>query len=119
MSGTLRKVRLKISNCVYSILVSFYISTVAILCLFLGISRKLENAAKKRGAGQIRPWIKGIVNHTYWVAASSGDNGQLKLDKCKSISNHIINVHNHDSEFFPECEHGEHEPRDWMRQGNI
>lgn len=94
-------------------------SSFAILCLFLGLSRKLENAAKKRGAGQIRPWIKGIVNHTYWVAASSGDNGQLKLDKWKSISNHIINVHNHDSEIFPECEHGELEPRDWMRQGNI
>lgn len=85
---------------------------------FLGISRKLENAAKKRGAGEIRPWIKGIVNHTYWVAASSGDNGQLKLEKWKSISNHIINVHNHDSEIYPECEHGELEPRDWMRHGN-
>nr|XP_034319955.1 uncharacterized protein LOC117687484 [Crassostrea gigas] len=84
-----------------------------------GISRKLENAAKKRGAGQIRPWIKGIVNHTYWVAASSGDNNQLKLDKWRSISNHIINVHNHDSEIFPEYEHGELEPRDWMQQGYI
>ncbi|XP_061179861.1 uncharacterized protein LOC133188445 [Saccostrea echinata] len=49
-----------------------------------GISRKLETAAKKRGAGQIRPWIKSIVNHTYWVAASSGNNGQMKTDKWKS-----------------------------------
>lgn len=48
---------------------------------FYEYQENYKNAAKKRGAGQIRPWIKGIVNHTYWVAASSGDNGQLKLDK--------------------------------------
>ncbi|XP_062570614.1 uncharacterized protein LOC134232645 [Saccostrea cucullata] len=72
-----------------------------------------------RGAGQIRPWIKSIVNHTYWVAASSGNNGQMKVDKWKSISNHLINVHEHDSEVFPRCEHGQLiEPRDWMQQGS-
>lgn len=84
----------------------------------LGISRKLETAAKSRGAGQIRPWIKSIVNHTYWVAASSGNNEQMKTHKWKSISNHLINVHEHDSEVFPRCEHGQlDEPRDWMQQG--
>ena len=86
--------------------------------ILIGLSRKLETAAKKRGGGQIRPWIKGIVNHTYWVAASSGKNAQLKLEKWKSISNRMINVHYHDSELYPECEHSELEPRDWMRQGN-
>ncbi|XP_061190456.1 uncharacterized protein LOC133198376 [Saccostrea echinata] len=67
----------------------------------------------------IRPWIKSIVNHTYWVAASSGNNGQMKTDKWKSLSNHLINVHDHDSEVFPRCEHGQlEEPRDWMQQGS-
>ena len=31
---------------------------------FLGISKKLEKAAKRHVAGQIRPWIKSIANHT-------------------------------------------------------
>ncbi|XP_062579418.1 uncharacterized protein LOC134241368 [Saccostrea cucullata] len=76
-------------------------------------------SSAQRGAGQIRPWIKSIVNHTYWVAASSGNNGQMKVDKWKSISNHLINVHEHDSEVFPRCEHGQLiEPRDWMQQGS-
>lgn len=56
-------------------------------CVFPRNIKKTRKCRKKRRAGQIRPWIKGIVNHTYWVAASSGDNGQLNLEKWKSISN--------------------------------
>ncbi|XP_078333324.1 uncharacterized protein LOC144625600 [Crassostrea virginica] len=92
-----------------------------------GISKKLETAAKGMVlvksvlgcAGQIRPWIKRKANHTYWVAASSGNNGQMKIDKRKSISNHLINVHEHNSEVFPQCEHGQlDETRAWMQQGS-
>ena len=57
------------------------------------------------------------MNHTYWVAASSGDNEDLKVAKWKSISNHIIDKHEHDSELFSKCEHGELEERAWLREG--
>ncbi|VDI28809.1 Hypothetical predicted protein [Mytilus galloprovincialis] len=37
-----------------------------------GVSKKLEAAAKKRGGKDIRPWIKSIVNHIYWISSSCG-----------------------------------------------
>lgn len=77
----------------------------------LGISKKLETQAKKKNAEDIRPWIKSIVNHTYWVAASSGMDQNLKRQKWTSITNHIVNKHEHDSELFPRCLHGELEGR--------
>ena len=93
----------------------------AFFCKFflfiLGISRKLEVAAQKRAAGDIRPWIKGIVNHTYWVAASCGEDRTLKVAKWKSVTNHIINKHVHDSELFSRCEHEELEERAWLIEG--
>ncbi|CAG2238602.1 unnamed protein product [Mytilus edulis] len=44
-----------------------------------GISKKLEAAAKKSGSKDIRPWIKSIVNHIYWISSFCGTNGDLKL----------------------------------------
>lgn len=85
-----------------------------------GISKKLEAAAKKRDAGDIRPWIKSIVNHAYWVAATSGDNEEMKLAKWKSITNHIRNIHVHESNAFPRCEHREYDmDRAWLINGII
>ncbi|XP_071145418.1 uncharacterized protein [Mytilus edulis] len=60
-----------------------------------GISKKLEAAAKKSGSKDIRPWIKSIVNHIYWISSSSGTNGDLKLAKWRSIVNHISSKHEH------------------------
>ena len=50
---------------------------------------------------EIRPWIKSMSNHMYWVAASSGDDGDLKLGKWSSILNHVSNVHEGHSVEFP------------------
>ncbi|CAC5398257.1 unnamed protein product [Mytilus coruscus] len=84
-----------------------------------GISKKLETRAKKKDTGDIRPWIKSIVNHTYWVSASSGEDQNVKIHKWTSISNHIINKHVHDSDVFPQCIHGElEEQRAWLKQGS-
>ncbi|CAC5383151.1 unnamed protein product [Mytilus coruscus] len=82
-------------------------------------SKKLETRAKKKDTGGIRPWIKSIVNHTYWVAASSGEDQNVKIHKWTSISNHIINKHVHESDVFPQCIHGElEEQRAWLKQGS-
>ncbi|XP_071138376.1 uncharacterized protein [Mytilus edulis] len=83
-----------------------------------GIYQKLETRAKKKDTGDIRPWIKSIVNHTYWVAASSGEDQNEKIHKWTSISNHIMNKHVHESDVFPQCIHGElEEQRAWLKQG--
>ncbi|CAC5398255.1 unnamed protein product [Mytilus coruscus] len=80
--------------------------------------KKLETRAKKKDTGDIRPLIKSIVNHTYWVAASSGEDQNVKIHKWTSISNHIINKHVHESDVFPQCIHGElEEQRAWLKQG--
>ena len=36
-----------------------------VLFNYLGVSKKLENACKKRDCATIRPWIKSSVNHCY------------------------------------------------------
>lgn len=89
--------------------------------IIAGISKKLEASAKKKTSQDIRPWIKGIVNHAYWVAATSGLNKELKLQKWLSITNHIKNKHDHDSELFPHCLHGDlqGEDREWLREGIV
>ncbi|CAC5423950.1 unnamed protein product [Mytilus coruscus] len=80
--------------------------------------KKLETRANKKDTGDIRPWIKSIVNHTYWVAASSGEDQNVKIHKWTSISNHIINKHVHESDLFQQCIHGElEEQRAWLKQG--
>ncbi|CAC5390531.1 unnamed protein product [Mytilus coruscus] len=85
-----------------------------------GISKKLEAAAKKSGSKDIRPWIKSIVNHIYWISSSCGTNGDLKLAKWRSIVNHISNKHENHSILYPRCEH---QPvtvdRQWLSDGSV
>ncbi|XP_052692675.1 uncharacterized protein LOC128170935 [Crassostrea angulata] len=77
-----------------------------------GISKKLEANAKKRDCGDIRLWTKSSVNHCYWVAASSGDNGEMKEQKWASLVEHVANKHDN-------CQHGElDEDRQWLREGS-
>ena len=83
------------------------------------MGKKLEKGAKAKDCHEIRPWIKSMSNHMYWVAASSGDDGDLKLAKWSSILNHVSNVHEGHSVEFPRCEHAELlEERQWIKKGN-
>jgi hypothetical protein len=78
-----------------------------------GISKKLEVAAKKKDCGDIRPWIKSSVNHCYWVAASCGNDGDLKEQKWSSLTQHIANQHHL-------CQHGPlNDDRMWLREGKV
>ena len=51
------------------------------LSLFLGVPKKLEQAAKKKECQPIRPWIKSTVNHMYWIAATCGDRRRTEESK--------------------------------------
>jgi hypothetical protein len=87
---------------------------------FTGISKKLEAAAKKKGSEDIREWIKSVTNHVYWVATSSGDDGDLKKAKLLSVLNHITDVHDGHSETFPKCLHPPiTEDRLWLENGTF
>uniref|UniRef100_A0A8B8BZW4 Uncharacterized protein LOC111114388 n=1 Tax=Crassostrea virginica TaxID=6565 RepID=A0A8B8BZW4_CRAVI len=77
-----------------------------------GISKKLDLAAKKRDCEDIRLWVKSSVNHCYWVAASSGDDENMKEEKWSSLVEHVTNRHEN-------CHHGVlNEERQWLREGS-
>jgi solute carrier family 8 (sodium/calcium exchanger) len=76
------------------------------------LKKKLLALPKEKDCDIIQPWMKSIVNHLYWTAASSPDQDwELMLAKWKSLCNHIINVHNGYSPLYASCEHGELEGR--------
>ena len=89
-------------------------------CTFFasGVTKKLEVAAKLKNCNGIREWIKSIINHLYWCAATSSSDKELTLEKWKSVVNHIQNVHEGHSESFPKCHHAALEPnqqKEWLK----
>lgn len=88
------------------------------ISILTGIDKKLTALAKRKNGKDIREWIPSIKNHLYWVAASSDHDGPLKRAKWLSLLNHISNKHTGHSDIFPECAHGELEPRSWILKGS-
>ena len=91
--------------------------------VFLGFRKRLLALGKKKSCYSINEWMKSIINHLYWCAASShGLPPEAKVEKWKSITRHIANIHCHDNEYYPNCVHGdlgleEARPVKWMRSG--
>lgn len=89
--------------------------------VFIGTIQKVENLAKLKDCEVIRPWIPAIRNHIYWVAKSSGGQGDLLEAKWTSLLNHIQNVHDHQNPLYLKCEHGdlnaEERPYKWLEPG--
>lgn len=52
------------------------------------------------------PWLKAVVNHMYWYAASStaGD-GEMIATKWASLANHLFDENEGHSEIYLECTH--------------
>jgi solute carrier family 8 (sodium/calcium exchanger) len=79
-----------------------------ILHFLLGVCKKLEAAAKLRDCGIIADWIPSIKNHIHWSAASSVQENKDEIEaKYRSIVNHVVNRHEHESAAFPVCLHGQ------------
>ena len=80
--------------------------------------KNLEAVSKKKSGKDIQPWIKSINNHIYWVSSSCGTNQSLKVAKWLSITNHICNQHEGQSDQYQQCDH---EPltqeRKWLQKG--
>lgn len=107
--------------------------------VYAALNKKLTQLTKKKDMDTLDLWTKSIVNHLYWVAASTPDgNGDMMVAKWLSLLNHVANKHeghdqllsslNHvvlgpDAPLFPACLHdplGE-EDRDkaWMIPGTL
>ncbi len=56
---------------------------------------------------EVMLWKKSIVNHVYYTAATApAENRRAFLrDMWLSVDNHIHDVHEHDSEYYPYCDH--------------
>ena len=78
------------------------------------LRKKLEALGKERECKVVQEWIKSIVNHLYWSAASSST-GEEAVAKWVSVANHIQNVHEHENWLFPICLHGDVSDRNWLQ----
>ena len=83
----------------------------------LAVYKKLLSLGKKAGFSIVRDWAKSISNHLYWCASSSGGDAEMVQEKWKSVTNHVVNIHDGHSSKFPACEHDVLEDRAWIVQG--
>ena len=75
--------------------------------LLTGLRKKLNKLASRRVSYKpISRWVPALVAHM-WHVIENSTAGLLRLDWWKSCSNHVANIHVHDSEEFPKCLHGE------------
>lgn len=84
--------------------------------------KKVFQFSKEKDCEVLQPWIKSLVNHLYWTAASSFDkSGEHMLAKWNSVGNHIINLHSGHSQLFFACEHpelvGRERQKRWLKPG--
>ena len=96
-----------------------YLNSLFFITAFLGVNKKLLKAGAKKNCQGLHDWIKSVVNHMYWVASSSGDNGEEKKEKWCSIMSHICNIHSSFDGNFKQCEHAPiQDHREWIKIGN-
>ena len=74
--------------------------------LFPGFKAKMLKLAAQKDCNILHEWIKSIINHMYWCAAST-PNGDGDIIKAKwvSVMAHIMDIHEHEDPKFPKCLH--------------
>ena len=75
------------------------------------MKKDLKAAKAQDKSGLIGAWESAVINHLYYVAASTPvdtpDWGDMIESKWRSITNHIINSHRHgQNEPYKRCAHG-------------
>ena len=85
------------------------------------ITKKLLKASKEKGSIAIKDWMKGIRRHLYWSATSTKPGfGDLILAKWNSFMRHVANKHtDHPNPLYNKCNHGELQPRKWIKTGEL
>ena len=85
------------------------------------MTKKLLKAGKEKGNESILLWMKAIRKHLYWCARSTKQGfGALIVAKWKSLIRHISDkLEHHPDKLYPQCAHGELEPRAWIPVGEL
>lgn len=81
-----------------------YIYLLLQFCVFPRTIKKTRKCSKNKNvelAKLDQGLIKGIVNHTYWLAASSGVDEQPNLENWKSINNTLLTFTTPNQKFTP------------------
>lgn len=72
------------------------------------IRKKIKALAQKPKLRKLGPWVKSLVNHLWWSAATCDGNAELLLEKWTSVVHHVSNQHVFpENRLYTECQHGE------------
>lgn len=82
-----------------------------------GLQKKLDAASKRKECSSLRGWIRNICNHLYFCVALSEGDVTMRLSIWKSLTRHIINVHDGHEGPFHRCLHDELPPHEWLDPG--
>ena len=84
---------------------------VYMVIVFLGVRKRVAKVAARKVSFHIAgKWIPAIIDHLYYVVAHS-EPGSLRQAWWKSVTNHIVGIHVHDYQEFPNCRHGPDKPQ--------
>lgn len=61
------------------------------------------------------PWIQGIINHLYWVAAIGQGDEELAVSIWRGSFNHVCDEHDSHDGPYNKCLNDHLEGREWMR----
>lgn len=69
----------------------------------------MKAAIQKDSTGMIADWSTALVNHMYWVAASTPTStpqwSSVVESKWRSTINHVVNKHSHNDPNYSRCDH--------------
>ncbi|KAL1420535.1 hypothetical protein MTO96_000511 [Rhipicephalus appendiculatus] len=82
-----------------------------------GLKKQLMAAARHQGCEIIGLWTRSIVGHLYFSVGAGKGNGDLAIAVWLSLLNHVQNKHTGHGLLYPECQHGDLEPRKWILPG--
>ena len=86
-----------------------------------GVGKHVDAIAKQKGCEVAGLWKKSIVNHVYYVAATANGDEELLEAMWTSLANHIQDMHEHDSDCYPMCDHphliGKEREKEWLVPG--
>ena len=70
------------------------------------IVKKLTKKSQTKGNGELKPWIKSIINHFWWCSRSCNGDADLLREMWMSVLHHVTNVHEWmDCKVFKKCAH--------------
>ncbi|XP_064463931.1 uncharacterized protein LOC135375135 [Ornithodoros turicata] len=81
-----------------------------------GIRKKIIAASHSKQHQVLQKWSPTIINHLYWCARTSDDDGELVLAKWQTILRHVIDIHEHPGSLHERCAHGDIGERLWLHE---